>query len=166
MDNHSIQKPLMAGRESSRRAMSLLELITVITIVGMLSLGSVSLFGHKSLLKGNAAGFARKVVLSLVHARRSTIATGDNHYLQMTSSGGNITSFSLFRRDVGGDVQVDETRNVPAGLTVTSTSSTLEFDFEGAALNGYTVTVVGPDHVWLITITAVTGHVRMIDGPP
>ncbi len=155
----------MACRETSRQAMSLLELTIVVAILGLLGVAAATRYGHDSLGNGGADGFARKLALSLVHARRSTISTGDNHYLQLTSSGGSVISYALIRRASGGDTQVDETRIVPQDVTVTSASSTLEFDFEGSALNTYTVTVAGPDRSWSVSVVLLTGTVQVAEIP-
>lgn len=155
----------MVHREISRRAMSLLELTIVVAILGLLTIAAVTRFGQDSLGNGGAEGFARKLALSLVQARRSTISTGDNHYLQLTSSGGSVTSFALIRRASGGDTQVDETRSVPQDVTVTSADSVLEFDFEGSALGFYSVTSAGPDRSWSVSVVTLTGAVRVTEIP-
>ena len=110
----------MARRESSRRAMSLLELAIVGVMLALLALAGISRFGHNTLANGGAEGFTRQLSLALAHARRGTISTGDNHYLQLSPASGNVTSFVLMRRAAGGDVQVDQIRTVPQDVTVTS----------------------------------------------
>lgn len=155
----------MACRDSSRWAMSLLELTIVVAILALVSIAAISRYGHNALGNGGAEGFARKLALSLTHARRSTIATGDNHYLQLTTSGGSVTSFALIRRASAGDTQVDQTRQVPADVTVTSASNVLEFDFEGAALGSYSVTIAGPDRTWTVSVTMLTGAVQVAEVP-
>ena len=155
----------MARREPSRRAMSFLELIAVVAIIALLTTAAITRYGHDALGNGSAEGFARKLALSMVHARRATISTGDNHYLQLTNSGGSITDYSLIRRASGGDTQVDETRAVPADITVVSAATTLEFDFDGSALGSYWVTVVGPDRTWVVSTVMLTGTVQVAEVP-
>ncbi len=165
MDNHAFRIQRMACRDNSRRAMSLLELTIVVALLALVTTAAITRYGHDALGNGSAEGFARKLALSLTHARRSTIATGDNHYLQLTSSGGSVTSFALIRRATAGDTQVDQTHSVPLDVTVTSASSVLEFDFEGAALGAYTVTVAGPDRSWTISVVMLTGAVQVVEVP-
>jgi len=155
----------MARRETLRRAMSLLELTVVVAVLGLLAIAAVTRYGHNSIGNGEAGGYARKLALSLGYARRSTIATGDNHFLQLTSSGGNVTSFVLTRRTVGGDIAVDSVHTVPTNVMVTSPSSVLEFDFEGSALGAYTVTVAGPDRSWNVSVVMLTGAVQVVELP-
>ena len=159
MDNDPQRTSSMARRASSRRAMSFLELAIVVAILGLLALAAITRFGHSTIGNGAAEGFTRKLAIALMHARRSTISTGDNHYLLLTTSGSNVVSYALMRRTSSGDVQVDETRQVPRDVTVTSSSNTLEFDFEGAALAAYSITVAGPDRSWNVSVGILTGSV-------
>jgi len=163
MDNDSSKNLPMARHAPSRRAMSLLELSIVVTMLGLLALAAITRFGHSTIENGGAEGFVRKLAFALVHARRSTISTGDNHYLQLATSGGTVTSYVLYRRTSGGDVPVDETRQVPQGVTVTSPSNTLEFDFEGSALAAYSITVAGPDRSWNVSVVILTGAVEVTE---
>ena len=145
------------------RALSLLELIASIAMLGLLAVAATTFLGSSTTGNAGAEGFARKLAIALVHARRSTISTGDNHYLSFTSADGSIVSFSLMRRTSGGDVQVDDTRAVPEGVTITSAQSTLEFDFEGSALSAYSITVAGPDRTWVVSVVQLTGTTQVTE---
>src|SRR5687767_5022355 len=105
---------LKARRPRGRRAFSLLEMLSVLVIVALLAAAGVTRFGSSTLENAGAEGFARKLALDLMQARRRTIATGDNHYVQLTLAGPNVLSYTMYRRAAGGDVVVDQTRNVPA----------------------------------------------------
>jgi hypothetical protein len=157
---------LMARRASARRAMSFLELAAVVAIVGLLTISAIATFGSPTLSNGGAEGFARKISLALVHARRATITTGDNHYLQLTPSAANATSCALFRRTGGGDVQVDATRSVPQGVTLSASHAALEFDFDGAALAGYSINVSGENRAWNIAVVTLTGSASVSETTP
>jgi hypothetical protein len=159
------RNPLMARCAPARRAMSLLELAVVASLLGLLALAGISRFGFDTLGNGGAEGYARKLSLGLLHARRATIATGDNHYLQLTTGGSSVTSFHLMRRASGGDVQVDQTRAVPADVTVTSAQTVLEFDFDGSALAPYSISVAGPDRSWTVAVTQLTGTIQVSETP-
>ena len=165
MERRSLTSSLKARRAIVRRAFSLLEVLAVVVLIGFLSLAGGTMLGNTSLANVGAEGLARKISLALVHARRSTIATGDNHYLQMTPSGANVSSYAMFRKTGGGDVQTDTTCTVPTDVTVTSNSDTPEFDFEGAALGSYTITVAGPDRGWSISVALLTGAVQVAEIP-
>jgi prepilin-type N-terminal cleavage/methylation domain-containing protein len=151
-----------ARRLRRRRAFNLLELVAVLAIVALVAAAGVTRFGSSTLENVGAEGFARKLALDLMQARRRTIATGDNHYLQLTVAGSNVTSYTMYRRAAGGDVIVEETRTVPAGATVATSAATLEFDFSGASLAAYTVTVSGPNRTWTVSTVMATGAVRTV----
>jgi type II secretory pathway pseudopilin PulG len=147
--------------------MSFLELIAVLAIVGLLATAAITSFGSSTLSNGSAEGFTRKLALALVHARRATIATGDNHYIQLSPSAANATSFALYRRTSGGGAQqVDEPRTVPQGVSLTASHAVLEFDFDGAALAGYALTVAGDDRSWNISVVTLTGSPTVIETTP
>lgn len=119
-------------------------------------------FGFGTVQNVSAEGIARKLALDLLQARRRTLATGDNHYLQLTVVAAKVTEYTLYRRATGGDVAVDQTRLVPGGVTVTASHTTLEFDFDGAALASYSIVVAGPSRSWTVSTTAVTGAVSVL----
>ncbi|MDZ4656001.1 MAG: hypothetical protein SH868_00340 [Bythopirellula sp.] len=156
----------MARRAPVRRAMSFLELAVVVAIVGMLTVAAITTFGSSTLGNGGAEGFVRKLSLALVHARRATISTGDNHYVQLSPSAGNATSFALYRRTGAGNIQVDAPRPVPQDVTVSSSHAALEFDFDGAALAGYTIDVAGEQRSWNLAVVTLTGSLSVTETTP
>lgn len=149
-----------ARRSQGRRAFSLLEMLAVLVIVALLAAAGVTRFGSSTMENVGAEGFARKLALDLMQARRRTIATGDNHYVQLTLAGSNVTNYTMYRRYASGNVAVEQTRTVPAGATVTASHTTLEFDFGGAALAGYSISVAGPQRSWTVSTVMATGAVR------
>jgi hypothetical protein len=66
----------------------------------------------------------------------------------------------MYRRTAGGDVAVEQTRAAPAGVVATASHTILEFDFGGAALAGYSITVAGPNRSWTVSTVMATGAVR------
>ena len=157
---------LMARRKSSRRAISLIELAAVGAILALVTLAGISRFGHNTLANAGAEGFVRQLSLALAHARRSTIATGDNHFLQLSPASGDVTEFTLMRRTGSGDIMVDETRSVPQDVTVTSAQRDLEFDFDGTALAAYAISIIGPNRSWDLSVVPLTGAVESIETTP
>ena len=152
----------MARRDISRRAMSLLELAVVLSIVGLLTVAAIGRLGVGTLSNGGAEGYARKLALSLTQARRATISTGDNHFVQLNGSG-SVDSFSLIRRASGGEIQVDQTYLVPQDVMVTSGTTVFEFDFEGSALAAYSAIVTGPNRSWTVSVVLLTGAVQVVE---
>ena len=143
-----------------------MELTVVVALIGLTSLAATTRFGHSTLANAGAEGFTRQVALALMQARRSTISTGDNHYLQLTTSGGYITSFALIRRASGGDEQVDQSWTAPGDVLATSADTDLEFDFEGSALASYSVAIAGPDRSWAVSVVQLTGAIEVTETTP
>jgi Tfp pilus assembly protein FimT len=145
--------------------MSFLELAIVVSIVGLLTATAITTFGTSTLSNGGAEGFARKLALALIHARRATISTGDNHFVQLSPSAANATSFAIYRRTSGGNVQVDASRSVPNDVNLSGSHAILEFDFDGAALAGYSLTVAGDNRSWTVSVVTLTGMVSVAEVP-
>lgn len=150
---------------SRRRGFNLIELTAVLAVISLLAAASLTQFGSRTVENLSADGFARRMALDLVQARRRTIATGDNHYLLLTPSAASPTSYAVYRRVGAGSTLVESARSRPSGVTFSASAATLEFDFDGAALAGYTATVTGPNRTWTITTTMATGAVQTTVSP-
>jgi prepilin-type N-terminal cleavage/methylation domain-containing protein len=148
-----------------RLGFSLIELAAVLVILGLLAAAGLTRYGSSTVQKLAGEGFARQLALDLAQARRRTIATGDNHFLQLSPSAANVTSYVIYRRTSGGDAVVEQTRAVPSGVTVSSSHATLEFDFDGASLAAYSVAVVAPARTWTIATVMATGAVQVTSSP-
>lgn len=148
----------MARRANARRAMTLLELAVVVFIIGLVGVMAMTRYGGNAVADVGAQGFARRLALDCSQARRRAIGTGDNHLVRFSFSGGNATQYVLYRRIGGSTTVVDEVRSVPSSVTVTTAGTTdMEFIFTGEALASYTISVVGPDRTWTVTVPQVTG---------
>jgi hypothetical protein len=143
----------------------LIELASVLAIVALLATAGMMRWGSGTVENVSGEGFARRLALDLLQARRRTIATGDNHYLQLSPSAGSVASYGLWRRASGGDVVVDATRSTPTGVAVAASHATLEFDFDGAALAAYSVTVTAPNRTWTVSTVMATGAVQTTATP-
>jgi prepilin-type N-terminal cleavage/methylation domain-containing protein len=155
----------LANRTAARRAFSLIELLAVLTILGLLGAAGFARYGANTIQNVSGEGFARRLALDLIQARRRTIATGDNHYLLLSPAAGNFTSYTMYRRASGGDVVVEQSRSTPTGVTASASHATLEFDFDGASLAAYSASIVGPQRTWTVTTVMVTGAVQTVTSP-
>jgi hypothetical protein len=147
----------MARRAPARRAMTLLELAAVTLIIGLLGAMAAIRYGTAALADVGAEGFTQQLALDCSQARRAAIATGDNHLVRFTIFGGNATQYAVYRRSGMSVTQIDQVITVPAGVTVTTSATDLEFTFTGEALASYTVTIVAPDRTITVTVPQVTG---------
>lgn len=147
-----------ARRQNWRRAFSLLELLTVLTLIGLLSGMAVMRLGETAFATTDANGFAQRLARDLAQTRRRSIATGDDHSLSFSRSSGIIVGYGIFD-DVS--TQLEETVPVPNSVTVTSASDVFTFDFGGAVTSGAnnTIRVDGPEFYWTVTLYYATGSV-------
>jgi len=148
----------MARRAHARRAMTLFEIMAVAFIIGLVSLMAVTRYGAATVADMDGRGFARRIALDCSQARRRAIASGENHLVQFTLSGSNATQYAVYRRTGASTTLVDDVHAVPSSVTVTTGGVTdVEFNFTGAALASYTITVQTPDRTWTVTVPQVTG---------
>jgi len=149
----------MARRASARRAMTLLELAVVVLIVGLVGAVAVTRYGGSAIADVGAQGFARRLALDCLHARRRAISSGDNHLLRFTIAGSEATQYALYRRQGASVVLVDSVRTVPDDVTVTTGGAVdVEFTFTGEALASYGINVQGPNRSRSVTVYQVTGQ--------
>ena len=148
----------------ARCGFSLLEMITVVTLLGVLAMVGLSRYGQSTIGSLGAQGDARRIALDLLQAQRRAISTGDNHYVQFNPAIGPASSYQLMQRTPGGPQAVDALHEIPAGVTVSPSQAQAEFTFEGAALAAYQIGVAGPKRDWTISVVPVTGAIRVVEG--
>ena len=159
--NSHPRRDLRVLRRKFRRGFSLLELLAVITLLGILAGVGITRMNRGTLLDVGAQGDARRVALDLLQARRRAISTGDNHYVLFTMNGGSATGFTVYRRASGGDVAVESPRTVSDDVTITPNTSVAEFAFDGTSLASYTITVAGEAKSWTVQVIPATGSIRV-----
>lgn len=148
-------------RRRPRGGLSLLELIAVVTLVGVLSVVAIARLGPTVLGDIAAQSDARRLVLDLDQIRRRAIATGDSHHLSFNGTTGSYSGYTLYRNTSGGDVVVDSVREFPSQLRVSANASQMVFDFEGQAGANYRINLVGPKQGRRVDVIALTGAVRL-----
>ena len=141
---------------------SLLELVTVVMVLGLLTAAAVTTYGTGAMRTIGAETDARRIALDLLQAQRRSIGTGSNHYVQFNSSGGNVVSYTLYKRVGGSSTQVESLRQVPTGVTITASHAQAEFTFEGQALAAYSIVVASPSRSWTVSVVPVSGAVRCL----
>jgi type II secretory pathway pseudopilin PulG len=138
--------------------MTLLEVAVVVFIIGLVAAVVAFRYGGSVVADVGAQGFARRVALDCLQARRRAISRGNNHLLRFTIVSSKATQYALYERQGGSAVQVDEVHAVPADVDVTTGGATdVEFAFTGEALASYTITIQAPDRTRTVTVYQVTG---------
>jgi prepilin-type N-terminal cleavage/methylation domain-containing protein len=160
------RNPLRVARRRFAAGYSLLELIAVVAILGIMACMTYAMMTTDVLGNHGADATARQLALDLELARREAIATGINHWLQLSVSGGQVTAYQIYRTNGGSSIAVDTLRAIPEHVTVTispSGSTTPAFTFEGQAASTFTFTLAGASRTWQVAVTAATGRARVIE---
>jgi len=144
-----------------RRGITMLELVCAVTLIGICGAIAMSRLSSSTKALFNAQGDARRLALDLLQTQRRAITTGLNHYITFTSSGGKIVSYTLMQRNGASTTAVDAVHTFDTLLTVTSTATDLEYQFDGSTLAAYTVTIAGGGTTFTITVNQVTGNVKV-----
>jgi type II secretory pathway pseudopilin PulG len=138
--------------------MSLMELVAVVTILGLVAAMAATRFGTNAVADVSASGFARRIALDCFQARRRAISTGNNHLLRFTISSGKATQYVLYSKVGANLTQMDDVHTVPTNVTVTTAGTTdMEFTFTGGTIAGYTITVASADRTKTVTVPMATG---------
>jgi prepilin-type N-terminal cleavage/methylation domain-containing protein len=149
---------------SSRRGLTLLELAAVVALVSLMA-GLLGMrLRSQSLSNLGARIDARCLASDLIQARRRAITTGENHVLVFRYRGGRATEYTLCaRRSDGSLAPVEDTRVFPAGVLVTATPDTPEFDARGLPLAAYQIALSGPNLARHVTVAEATGSVYVTE---
>lgn len=148
----------MNRRTNERRGVTLLELLAVVTILGIFASITMMRFGRSIFADFGSQGEARAISLALLQAQRGAIKTGDNHYVEFDATA--ATSFSIFRAMDTGDRLVDGPHALQEDSTITVSSTKMEFTFEGRALGAYTVTLDGENWTWNLEVVPINGSLQ------
>ena len=147
----------------SRCAFTLLEVVAVIAVLAVLSAAAIASFRTNTFGNYGSQIAARQLAVDLMQSRRRAITEGYNHLVVFENSGGQIIGYTVRRRTGGSTVVVDPLKRFPQPMTVTSAAGDPEFNFEGAALASYTITLAAPDRTWQVIVAQATGSVTVTE---
>ena len=150
-----------------RRGMTLLELVMVVTLMGIIAAIGTARFGRSAFANFGAQGEARGISLSMLRAQRAAIKTGDNHFLQFDAVSPNAASqYSVMSRAGGGTTLVEGPFVFGTDVQVLASAAVMDFDFEGEAAAAYQVDFTGEGRNWRITVVPITGAVNVAEVSP
>ena len=133
------------------RAMTLIELIAVVTIIGIMSAVVLMRVGGGSFGRPSVNAFTRQLSVDLRYTRSLAITQKANHYL-----GFDATGYTIFRRD-SPDVVVHPRQPLPLGVGVSVSTSNFEFEPSGAALAAYWADLSSSGVTYRVEVILVTG---------
>lgn len=144
-----------------RRGVSLLELIVVVSLMGILSSVIVSRYGRSTLGDLGSQGDAHRLWLDMQYARRIAIKNGQSCCISFTG-GSQTAGYQLLlgsASDVAGGIatQVEQARVFSTDMTAAPSATVFEFDFEGHAAASYSVTLTAPDQRWQVAVVPLSG---------
>lgn len=146
--------------------MSLLELVMVVTLMGILAVVGTSRFGTSVHANFGSQGEARTLSLAMLRARRSAITTGDDHFIRFNAvSPAAATQYSLMRRTGSGDTLVEGPYLLNDEVTVIASHTEMVFNFEGEAAAAYRVDFNGNGRDWQLNVVPITGAVAVAEVP-
>lgn len=138
-------------RMPSVRAMTLIELIAVVTIIGIMSAVVLMRVGGGSFGRPSVHAFTRQLSVDLRYTRSMAITQKVNHYL-----GFDATGYTIFRRD-SPDVVVNPRQPLPKGVGGSISTWNFEFEPSGAALAGYWANLSSSGVTYRVEVILVTG---------
>ncbi len=157
----------MKNRKSHRRGMSLLELIAVVTLMGVFAAVAIARLGPTIFGDIGSQTDARRVGLALLQAKRRAITAGNNHGVLFQNDAGGKLTYSVVAIDsFGGTTVVDGPFSFSQNVTPSVSQSTMSFTFEGQASAPYTVDLVGPHKSWRISVVPISGALSTVQTAP
>ena len=159
----------MSNRASDKRrgGHSLLELIAVVTLLGLFSSAAFMRIGRDIFGDTGARSQARIVSLAMLQAQRASIRTGDSHGLILNGPTSGVSSWTIVhRRQDGSSSVIDGPHAIPEELTVSANRSEMWFDFEGNGNQRFELTFFGPNRSYQLTVQPLTRMIRSEEVTP
>jgi len=148
-------------RHTTRRGLSLLELLVVLTLMSVFAAAVGQRFSRAIFGDSGARSNARMLSLCILTAQRQAIRTGDTHGIEFIGSPGNVTGWTTFQRLPDGTaVTIDQTLDLPDECDISVSKMEVVFDFEGNGMTLFSATFVGPNRTWALSVEPLT---RMIN---
>jgi prepilin-type N-terminal cleavage/methylation domain-containing protein len=144
-----------------RRGVTLLELLIVITLIGIFASTVAMRFGRSLFSEFGSQGVARELSLALLSCQRAAITNGNDHYVEFLSSGGRIAQYRVMRDVSGTPTLIDGPKTFSTDVTVAVSSTTMRYTFDGSASTSYWITITGQSRVWRIDVIAISGAISV-----
>lgn len=155
------------NRHRPSRGVSLLELLVVVTLVGIFSSAVLMRFGREVFHVTEARSQARIISLALLQAQRAAIRTGDPHGVLIGGSLSKAESWSVVQKlPDGSSSVVDGPYVIAPALSVSASHGEMWFDFEGVGSQMFRVQLVGASRSYEIAVEPLTRMIRTHEVTP
>ena len=154
----------MRNRTIQRRGVTLLELLAVVTLLGIFAAVAITRYGRSVFGDFGSQAGARTLSLALLQTQRTAITSGDNHFLEFNAA--TATSYSLQQRTGTGTVLIDGPHDLSSDMQVVVSHTVMEFTFEGQALAPYVITIAGENREWQVDVIPISGAIRVTETTP
>ena len=149
-----------------RRGVSLLELLVVVSLMGVLSSTVVMRYGRDIFGDFGARNDAHQLWLDLQLARRMAIRTGQVHSVVCDGpASGPWTGTKIVQGNSPNGPAVGESRRFPPEIHVSGTAAVIQFNFEGQAAQSHSIRLDGPNRSWSIQIVPLSGAITVKERP-
>jgi prepilin-type N-terminal cleavage/methylation domain-containing protein len=149
-------------RANRRRGLTLLELLVVVTLMGTLSTVVVTRYGRDIFGDLGARSEAHRLWLDMQRAKSVAIRNGSMvSVIFEKGPSGQYSGYRLAEGPVEKQTVIGEPTQFGADINVTTTSSTIQFSFEGHASTACVVNLKGPNRSWGLTVVPLTGSVKI-----
>ncbi|MGB7345747.1 MAG: prepilin-type N-terminal cleavage/methylation domain-containing protein [Pirellulaceae bacterium] len=150
-----------------RRGLSLLELLVVVTLMGVFASTAFMRFGRDIFGDSGARSVTRTVSLGLLQAQRAAIRTGDRHALIFQGPLANAISWTIIQETAGGSqVVISGPHTVADEVTMSCNQNEMWFDFEGAGSQMFAADISGPNRSYELRVEPLTRMIRTREVTP
>ena len=155
------QSVVVGHRVRCRRALTLIELIVVITLLGVFASAVMMRLGASVFADTGARIEARLMSNALLRSQRAAIQTGDTHGLIFHGPHSSVTGWSIFqRRPDGTRVTIEPTHHFASEVDVSTNHAEVEFDFEGNGTTTFHAKLTGPNRAYEVHVEPLTRMIR------
>lgn len=150
-----------------RTGFTLMELLAVVTLMGVFASAVVIRFGRDTLDDTGARSSARILSVGLHDAQRAAIRTGDTHGVRFRGPVTDISHWEIIRRDDDGtETIIDGPFPISKHVTMQTSSPWIWFDFEGNTTQGWQSVFLGPNRRYRVSVLHLTQMILTEDVTP
>lgn len=145
----------------NRNAMTLIELIVVISLMGIFATAAMARFGRSTIGDTGARSEASVLANAITNAQNAAIRTGDSHGILLSKADGDRW-VTVRRRSSGHQETVDE-HQIQDDVVVDASRTEIWFDFEGHGTAYFDAGFRGPNRQYKVEVLPLSQAVRVTE---